>query len=320
MADPFESWRSSGDTTLSNLLGPRPTASKGLPMDFSFSDILKSASDLLGSQPGSTPYEFGGKVTDKTGSPELGYLANLLALNSGGTPGTGQAGIAFHGSPHSFEKFSLSKIGTGEGAQAYGHGLYFAENPNVAKSYANPGDFTGLDSANFPKRAGGVYKVDIPDEHIAKMLDWDKGLSEQPKVVQDAVKKIYPKEYANMLKQESLDREIKGVADSYKQEGNKSYIEAIRNAPPEVQAAWHKKVQEYQTLTKNYEFALPSSGEAIHRNLEGRLGANENVASFLKANGIPGIKYLDQGSRAGGKGTRNFVIFDENIPKIVGKE
>lgn len=42
---------------------------------------------------------------------------------------------AYHGSPHSFDRFSLDKIGTGEGAQAYGHGLYFAENENVARSY-----------------------------------------------------------------------------------------------------------------------------------------------------------------------------------------
>ena len=42
---------------------------------------------------------------------------------------------AYHGSPHDFDKFSLDKIGTGEGAQAYGHGLYFAENEGVAKSY-----------------------------------------------------------------------------------------------------------------------------------------------------------------------------------------
>jgi len=42
---------------------------------------------------------------------------------------------AYHGSPHDFEQFSLDKIGTGEGAQAYGHGLYFAENPAVAGDY-----------------------------------------------------------------------------------------------------------------------------------------------------------------------------------------
>jgi len=42
---------------------------------------------------------------------------------------------AYHGSPHSFDQFSLDKIGTGEGAQAYGHGLYFAESEDVARSY-----------------------------------------------------------------------------------------------------------------------------------------------------------------------------------------
>jgi hypothetical protein len=45
--------------------------------------------------------------------------------------------VVFHGSPHVFEKFDVSKIGTGEGAQAYGHGLYFAENPGVATQYRN---------------------------------------------------------------------------------------------------------------------------------------------------------------------------------------
>lgn len=42
---------------------------------------------------------------------------------------------AWHGSPHDFDRFDISKIGTGEGAQAFGHGLYFAENEATAKSY-----------------------------------------------------------------------------------------------------------------------------------------------------------------------------------------
>ena len=50
---------------------------------------------------------------------------------------------AYHGTPHMFEptaenplgKFNLEKIGTGEGAQAYGHGIYVAESPDVAKQY-----------------------------------------------------------------------------------------------------------------------------------------------------------------------------------------
>ena len=43
---------------------------------------------------------------------------------------------AYHGSPYAFEAFSNEKIGTGEGAQSYGHGLYFAEHPNTAAVYA----------------------------------------------------------------------------------------------------------------------------------------------------------------------------------------
>ncbi len=41
----------------------------------------------------------------------------------------------FHGSPHQFDKFDLQKIGTGEGAQSYGWGLYFAGKREVAEFY-----------------------------------------------------------------------------------------------------------------------------------------------------------------------------------------
>lgn len=44
---------------------------------------------------------------------------------------------AYHGSPHDFDEFSMEQIGTGEGVQAYGHGLYFAEAEDVAKGYRN---------------------------------------------------------------------------------------------------------------------------------------------------------------------------------------
>jgi len=42
---------------------------------------------------------------------------------------------AYHGSPHRFERFDISKVGEGEGAQAQGHGLYFAEYEPIAKWY-----------------------------------------------------------------------------------------------------------------------------------------------------------------------------------------
>ena len=68
---------------------------------------------------------------------------------------------AWHGSPHRFDKFSTEKIGTGEGAQAYGFGLYFASAKEVGEYY---------------KRAlGGIYVsqngVEIPKIDIYNSQD-----------------------------------------------------------------------------------------------------------------------------------------------------
>lgn len=43
--------------------------------------------------------------------------------------------MVYHGSPHSFRRADISKIGTGEGNQAYGHGLYFAGHEPVSEWY-----------------------------------------------------------------------------------------------------------------------------------------------------------------------------------------
>ncbi len=59
-------------------------------------------------------------------------------LESGGRPNLNLLSLlqlAFHGSPYWFEAFSTKNIGTGEGAQAHGWGLYFALDHEVARSY-----------------------------------------------------------------------------------------------------------------------------------------------------------------------------------------
>lgn len=43
--------------------------------------------------------------------------------------------VAWHGSPHTFDTFKLRHIGSGEGAQAHGWGLYFAKGREVAEKY-----------------------------------------------------------------------------------------------------------------------------------------------------------------------------------------
>jgi hypothetical protein len=89
--------------------------------------------------------------TGGTGGPvdlrvagDLGVIGDKTPIE--GTPAEkAKAAIqpmtAYHGSPHSFDAFDIGRIGTGEGAQSFGHGLYLAENPDVAGSYKQPGGF-----------------------------------------------------------------------------------------------------------------------------------------------------------------------------------
>lgn len=195
----------------------------------------------------------------------------------------------YHGSPHVFDAFDSEKIGTGEGAQAFGHGLYFSETPDVARNYASGAptptgvprgkfavdkvgdqyvlrDSEGvIDPADyFPTAAaakkaagadifepsGNVYKVQARAGALDKMLDWDKPLSEQPEALA-AIKR------------------------------------AGYNPPPE--ATGGEFVQAYR-----------SEGSAPY------------LADDLSKHGIPGIKYLDGSSRGIGEGSRNYVVFPGN--------
>jgi hypothetical protein len=66
--------------------------------------------------------------------------ARRFVENGGGDGGGGGLRYlrAFHGTPHNgIEKFNTEKIGTGEGAQAYGWGLYFASKKEIAEWYRN---------------------------------------------------------------------------------------------------------------------------------------------------------------------------------------
>lgn len=94
----------------------------------------------------------------------------------------------YHGTPHTFDtagegapfgEFKSEAIGSGEGNQAFGHGLYFAENEGIARHYRRVLS-SGADTGN-------LYQVHVnaePDH----FLDWDKPLSEQSPYIQRALK------------------------------------------------------------------------------------------------------------------------------------
>lgn len=87
---------------------------------------------------------------------------------------------AWHGSPHRFESFDLGAVGSGEGGQAHGWGLYFARDKKIAEGYRAKLESEGN---------GALFEVDVPENDV--LLDEDKLLPGQPEKVREAISKYY---------------------------------------------------------------------------------------------------------------------------------
>lgn len=112
----------------------------------------------------------------------LGALAVLPIPGAAKKFGKGMFGNAiraWHGSPHDFDHFDMSKIGTGDGSGAYARGLYFAQRRDVAENYR---DMLSRRS-NSP---GHLYEVDLHAKPT-DFIDWHAPLHEQPKAAQDII-------------------------------------------------------------------------------------------------------------------------------------
>lgn len=94
---------------------------------------------------------------------------NIRSINAAFDPDFSDSGnllaqSAFHGTPHKFDKFSLDAIGTGEGAQAYGWGMYFAGKREVAwfpeqikSAVGNNGDFDSNNASILKQETRGGF-------------------------------------------------------------------------------------------------------------------------------------------------------------------
>ncbi|MEQ2653637.1 hypothetical protein AAAU16_04005 [Desulfovibrio piger] len=103
---------------------------------------------------------------------------------------------AYHGTPHRFTDFSLEHIGTGEGAQAHGWGLYFAQDRKISEDYRN--------RLRTGRSRGQLFEVDIPENDV--LLDEQKSFGEQPNAVKQALLAVYksfPKERLAIVREEA---------------------------------------------------------------------------------------------------------------------
>jgi hypothetical protein len=94
----------------------------------------------------------------------------LTLLEKGAPYGIAEVGPLYHGSPHRFDRFDASKIGSGQGGQQFGYGLYFAEDPSVGKHYRD--QLTSGKSRTF--HALGADSREVPDwigNSITRLID-----------------------------------------------------------------------------------------------------------------------------------------------------
>lgn len=87
---------------------------------------------------------------------------------------------AWHGSPHDFDTFDLGAIGTGEGNQVHGWGLYFAKDKKVSKQYKDV--LSKLQGSN----KSSLFKVEIPNE--TELLPEQYPISGYGRYVRDSLK------------------------------------------------------------------------------------------------------------------------------------
>lgn len=240
----------------------------------------------------------------------------------------------YHGTPHTLPptrrnplgEFDASKIGTGEGAQSYGHGIYTAENPDVARAYQNT-----LSKYGELRFADGTVKnvQDLPygsPEQIAGQIWINKpNLADAKFALSNLDSKYIGASKENVLKQlESLD------AAKAKLSGN-FYKADLPDEKIAQMIDYDKPMAEQRNVIEKMRQALVGPDSPLSRSQQFQINDYLNdsvrmrnlypqsvvdlndprIVERLRQVGIPGVKYLDEGSRAAGvsKQTRNFVTF-----------
>jgi hypothetical protein len=218
---------------------------------------------------------------------------------------------AFHGTPHKVDKFSTAKIGTGEGAQAYGWGLYFAENRDVAETYRKgmaPEFETPSGRVKFPEMdfSDEALAADYLNRHngdFAKAMADQKAFAEKNKDIPVSVRSsarvraLLEKWKKDDWKWVKPDSNLYTVKLDVDDADLLDWDKPLSEQSAKVQAAIKKVITD-----PTGQRAFGTSGRTIYENLlrEVRIDGStppKKASEKLASLGIPGIRYLDQGSR-----------------------
>ena len=253
--------------------------------------------------------------------------------------------IAFHGSGADFDEFSLEKIGTGEGAQVYGYGLYFAEKEDIARFYKeameepkylelegkpldsvytadNEEKFADYVNRNFdPEEHDDVYAVlDNLGQGLLSLRDAD-ALS-QSTFRQGAQKQIYQKIKQDLVEPEVGEGKMYKVGLEPKPEDMMDYQVPIADQDQKFLKAfkeiYHDRIKSDPQLSELYPtpdsltmkdiglFDKSIVGQAYNTFAKELFNGDEAaLTQALLEKGVSGIKYRDAGSRGGAKSLKD---------------
>ena len=274
--------------------------------------------------------ESGQGVSFSLGRSEVTPTADTQTFptKDGGVVGPASFSIsAFHGTPHKVDKFSTEQIGTGEGAQAYGWGLYFAEDKEVAENYKETlsrlkdqrysvnGKIPEMteDTQHFLRRVFNDGNKEAALESAKRQAEWDEGAYKDVEFLEsltmadiDSIRRQRGSLYTvdlNVEQDELLDW------DKPSKKQSKLIRKSLDKMLSKTTGVSFSKQGFLLTLKRNLS---THDGGSLYNTFVDYLGGDAQQASRdLAAAGIKGIRYLDGNSRADGEGTFNYVIFND---------
>jgi hypothetical protein len=284
--------------------------------------------------------------------------ARSMARDGGATGGQGagaqsleRAMLAFarayHGTPHrGIEKFSTDKIGTGEGAQAYGWGLYFASKREIADHYRRKlsGDGAVLDG--IPMSRMPWYYANLVDD-IRNGKDFYQSKAVAISIAQELLQRAQRdlaagKRWASQAKVAEAEGNVAALQrmteDSYEEHENLGQLYEVEIPEDSEMLLWDRPLSEQpekarKALESRNLLSSRMTGEQLYKHLkanpshfdgllsgsaltQAHIYPDQGASMFLSALGIKGIKYLDGDSRNAGEGSYNYVIFNGDDVQI----
>lgn len=174
--------------------------------------------------------------------------------------------------------------------------------------------------------SGKVYEVELPDDAV--YLDWDRPISEQPEMLPILEKAgigiVDNVEYETILR--NVD-DLRVKAWALEEEMGKVDVDAAE-ASPEILAKYDALIKEWADTNRAFDAANAVAksvlseehqGAAVYAKLAAQMGGPRSASVYLSELGVAGTKYLDGFSRGKGDGTYNYVIYNDNTPKITNK-